>query len=112
MNRFTGHAKAKFGNLASCISRSTLYCGLSRVSFRRICYLRCRNMGIETSFSLRTSRSVVRYAVAVAAVLTVLLFCRELNRFTADYVPYVILFPAIAFSAWYCGVGPSLPAIA
>jgi signal transduction histidine kinase len=69
-------------------------------------------MGIENSFSTRTSRSVVRYAVAVAAVLTVLLFCRELNPFIADYVPYVILFPAIVFSAWYCGVGPSLPAIA
>jgi signal transduction histidine kinase len=69
-------------------------------------------MGIENSFSARTSRSVVRYAVAVAAVLTVLLFCRELNRFIADYVPYVLLFPAIAFSAWYCGVGPSIPAIA
>lgn len=69
-------------------------------------------MGIENSFSARTSRSVVRYAVAIAAVLTALLFCRELNRFMADYVPYVVLFPAIAFSAWYCGAGPSLPAIA
>jgi signal transduction histidine kinase len=69
-------------------------------------------MGIETSFTARNSRGVVRYAVAVAAVLTVLLFCREMNHFMADYVPYVILFPAIAFSAWYCGIGPSITAIA
>ena len=70
-------------------------------------------MGIETSFSARISRNVVvRYTVSIAAVLTALLFCRELNHFIADYVPFVVLFPAVAFSAWYCDVGPSIPAIA
>jgi signal transduction histidine kinase len=31
-----------------------------------------------------------------------------LNPFLGDYVPYITLFPAVAFCAWYCGVGPSI----
>jgi len=31
-----------------------------------------------------------------------------LNPFLGEYVPYITLFPAVAFCAWYCGVGPSI----
>jgi signal transduction histidine kinase len=31
-----------------------------------------------------------------------------LNPFLGDYVPYITLFPAVAFCAWYCGIGPSI----
>jgi signal transduction histidine kinase len=31
-----------------------------------------------------------------------------LNPFLGGYVPYITLVPAVAFSAWYCGVGPSI----
>jgi len=31
-----------------------------------------------------------------------------LNPFLGEYLPYLTLFPALAFCAWYCGVGPSI----
>jgi hypothetical protein len=31
-----------------------------------------------------------------------------LNPILGDYIPYVFLWPAVAFSAWSCGIGPSL----
>ncbi len=66
-------------------------------------------MGTDTLPSPRIPGNVfARYALAVAAVLTALLVCRGLHPHIADQIPYVILFPAVAFSAWYCGVGPSL----
>jgi signal transduction histidine kinase len=66
-------------------------------------------MWTGTSLSPRISGNVLaRYAFAVAAALTALLVCRGLRPLIVDYVPYVILFPAVAFSAWYCGVGPSI----
>jgi signal transduction histidine kinase len=49
-----------------------------------------------------------RYAVALLATVLALLVRLGLNPFLGDYVPYVTLFPAIAFCAWYCGVGPSI----
>jgi signal transduction histidine kinase len=60
------------------------------------------------SLSARISaNSVVRYAVAFLAVAIALLLRGALSPWLGDSVPYVILFPAVAFSAWYCGVGPS-----
>jgi signal transduction histidine kinase len=46
--------------------------------------------------------------VALVATLAGLILRLALNRFLGDYVPYITLVPAVAFSAWYCGVGPSL----
>jgi signal transduction histidine kinase len=72
-----------------------------------------KSMWSDTSFSARIARSVVaRYAIAVAAVLIAFLSSRAVNGHVAGYVPYIILFTAIAFSAWYCGVGASILAIA
>ena len=68
-------------------------------------------MWTDTSLSSRISGSVLAcYALAVGAVLTALLLCRVLSPFIPN-VPYVILFPAVAFAAWYCGVGPSIVTI-
>jgi signal transduction histidine kinase len=61
------------------------------------------------SFSARISDStVLRYTFAVAAVLIAFLLSRALDPLAGSSVAYVLLFPAVAFSAWYCGVGPSL----
>jgi signal transduction histidine kinase len=72
-----------------------------------------RIMGIiYTSLSARNSGKVLaRYALAVAAVSTALLIGRGLNPFVVGPVPYIVLFPAVAFAAWYCGIGPSIVTI-
>ena len=46
--------------------------------------------------------------VALLVTAAALLVRLVLNRFLGDYVPYITLFPAVAFCAWYCGVGPSI----
>jgi len=50
----------------------------------------------------------VRYAIAILATVVALLVRLALNPILGDYVPYILLFPAVAFSAWYCGLGPSV----
>src|ERR1700694_2283760 len=50
----------------------------------------------------------VRYAVAILATAMTLLLRWALNPILGDYIPYIVLCPAVAFSAWYCGIGPSL----
>jgi signal transduction histidine kinase len=63
----------------------------------------------KASLSTRISKKlVVRYMVALLATVAALLVRLVLNRFLGDYVPYITLFPAVAFCAWYCGVGPSI----
>jgi len=69
-------------------------------------------MRTDTSLSARISKNILaRYASAVAAVSAALLVGGSLTAFLVDHVSYVILFPAVAFSAWYCGVGPSIVAL-
>ena len=53
----------------------------------------------------------VRYAVAILATAMTLLLRWALNPILGDYIPYVLLWPAVAFSAWYCGIGPSLVSV-
>ena len=61
------------------------------------------------SLSARVSQSaVLRYTFAIAAVLIAFLVSRALNPFAGDRVAYILLFPPVAFSAWYCGLGPSI----
>lgn len=55
--------------------------------------------------------SALRYALALLAVAVALLIRAALNPLLGDSVPYVLLFPAVAFSAWYCGVGASIVSI-
>lgn len=69
-------------------------------------------MGTHTSLSARISRSKrLRYGLPVVAVLISCLVCNRMNPYAGNGVAYVLLFPAVAFSAWYCGVGPSIMAM-
>ena len=52
----------------------------------------------------------IRYAVALLATGAALLIRGALARLVGDIVPYITLFPAVAFSAWFCGLGPSIAA--
>jgi signal transduction histidine kinase len=66
-------------------------------------------MAIAASLRLRIFKNVfARYGVALLATAAALAARRGLTPFLGDYVPFVTLFPAIAFSAWYCGIGPSI----
>jgi signal transduction histidine kinase len=52
-----------------------------------------------------------RYGAAVGATLVALLAREALTPLVRDSLPYITLFPALAFSALSCGVGPSAVAI-
>src|SRR6266849_3420177 len=66
-------------------------------------------MATNASLSSRISkRTETRYAFALMATAVALLVRLALNPFLTDQVPYITLFPAVAFCAWYCGVGPSV----
>ena len=58
--------------------------------------------------SFIANNRAVRYAVAILATAMTLLLRWALNPILGDYIPYILLCPAVAFSAWYCGIGPSL----
>ena len=63
----------------------------------------------DTSLSERISRnSAVRYALSFVAIALALAVGRDLAPLLGGSMPYVALFPAIAFSAWCCGLGPSI----
>jgi signal transduction histidine kinase len=63
----------------------------------------------KASLSTQISRTIgARYAVALMATAAALLVRLALNPLLGDSVPYITLFPAAAFCAWYCGVGPSM----
>jgi signal transduction histidine kinase len=49
-----------------------------------------------------------RYFASVLAVGFALLARWALNPLLGSHLPYVTLFPAMAFCAWYCGVWPSV----
>jgi signal transduction histidine kinase len=71
-----------------------------------------KTMATNASLSTQISKtSGMRYAVALLATVVALLARLELSRFLGDYVPYITLFPSIAFCAWYCGVGPSIVSV-
>jgi signal transduction histidine kinase len=55
-----------------------------------------------------SSDAAARYTVAVAAAVLAVAARWALVPLLGDYLPYVTLFPAVAFGAWFCGVGPSV----
>ena len=66
-------------------------------------------MAMNASLSARMSKNPsLRYGAALLAAVAAFLVRRALNPILGDQVPYVTLFPAVAFAAWYCGIGPSL----
>jgi signal transduction histidine kinase len=69
-------------------------------------------MGTNPSLSKRISGTTfLHYTLAAAAVVTALALSSVLSVWAGDRLAYVLLLPVIAFSAWYCGIGPSLLAI-
>lgn len=58
-----------------------------------------------------TENEFLRYTVAVLAVGFALLIRGGLNSLLGDSLVYVFLLPAVAFSGWYCGIGPSVLSI-
>src|SRR6202790_2429014 len=68
-----------------------------------------KTMATNASLSTQISETTgMGYAVALLATGVALLVRLGLNPFLGDYVPYITLLPAVAFCAWYCGVGPSI----
>src|SRR6201993_905556 len=68
-------------------------------------------MGINTSISTRiANHHLFRYVQAFLAALTASLICSGLEHFAGKGGTYVVLLLAVVFSAWYCGVGPSIVA--
>jgi signal transduction histidine kinase len=65
-------------------------------------------MGRLAAISARISSNAAgRYIVAFCAAAVALAIRWALTPLLSDYLPYVTLFPAVAFAAWYCGLGPS-----
>src|ERR1700758_4788193 len=52
-----------------------------------------------------------RYGAAILAALAALLLYKLLSPAFGGQYPYHTAWAAVAFSAWYCGVGPSFFAI-
>jgi signal transduction histidine kinase len=62
----------------------------------------------NTSFAARIRESsVVRYGISLASVALALALGRT-YPLLGGAMPYVAVLPAVAFSAWYCGLGPSI----
>jgi signal transduction histidine kinase len=70
-------------------------------------------MAIKPPVSARTlTTSVVPYILAAVAVVIAFLINSTLRLWVGDGTEYILLLAAIAFSAWYCGTGPSIFAVA
>jgi len=66
-------------------------------------------MGSDTSLSARITRSnLLRYLLSVAALLVAASVCAGMSFLGGDGFASVVLFMAVAFSAWYCGVAPAI----
>ena len=52
-----------------------------------------------------------RYALALCVTALFLVLRGVLDPVVGNYVPYLAVLPAVVFSAWFCGLGPSLAAM-
>lgn len=59
----------------------------------------------------RIHRNSLRYALGVIAGVAALILLALLNPLVKDQDPYHSLWLAVIFTAWYCGVGPSIVAV-
>jgi PAS domain S-box-containing protein len=58
---------------------------------------------------MRSARSsVARYSLALLATVLALALRRAFTPLLGNTVPYFTVWSAVAFSAWYCGLGPSI----
>jgi hypothetical protein len=53
----------------------------------------------------------VRYAMAILAAAAALLLRKILSPWLGPDNPYLPSWAAIVFSAWYCGIGPSVACV-
>lgn len=58
-------------------------------------------------FPKLSNNALFPYVAALSVTAIALLICYRLNPLLGDSAAYVILLPAVAFSAWYCGIWPS-----
>ena len=65
-------------------------------------------MGTHTPFSSISAHRLGRYGLAVLALLISVLVSAFLSRYFGSEMAYVLMFPAVIFSAWYCGLGPAI----
>lgn len=54
----------------------------------------------------------MRYGLALLATSLALALRAAFDSVLGDHVQYLVIFPAVVFSAWYCGIGPSVVATA
>ena len=74
-----------------------------------VAHVRIRIMASDASFSARIrSNFLTRYGAAFVGIAGALLIARSLNPILGIGSFYVAAFPALAFSAWCCGLGPSV----
>ena len=60
----------------------------------------------------RIKQDAARYALAAGAAVLALYLRKLLNPLLGPETPFLTLWPAIAFSAWYCGLGPTILSLA
>jgi len=66
-------------------------------------------MGSGTSLSARIARNnPLRYVLAIAVLLAAVAICIGVSLLVGDRFAYVLLLPAVAFAAWYCGTVPAI----
>jgi PAS domain S-box-containing protein len=56
----------------------------------------------------RQERWILRYGAALVATGLALLLRKVFDPILGSHSQYLTIFPAVIFSAWYCGVGPSV----
>ncbi|HLZ93440.1 MAG TPA: sensor histidine kinase [Candidatus Acidoferrum sp.] len=65
-------------------------------------------MGSLAATSARlSSNAAARYIIAFCAAILAIAARWALSPLLGDYLPYISLYPAVAFAAWCLGVGPS-----
>ena len=70
-------------------------------------------MGTNTSLSARISGNPsLRYLLAISSALIASLACGGVGSFVTRGSCYVLLLLSVTLSAWFCGVGPAILAIA
>jgi signal transduction histidine kinase len=63
---------------------------------------------LEAGIDKENNEAMRRYGLAVAAAIFALWFRRQLSPFLGADNPYHTAWAAVVFSAWYCGLGPSI----
>jgi len=49
-----------------------------------------------------------QYVIGILAAVVTLFLCKLLTPLVGNQILYLSLWPAVAFSVWYCGVGPAI----